>query len=517
MYLFETKTLTSKELQPLIIRNGKTVNNLPKEGTPLQLIDADTSLKTMAKLYQLSDTYPILYFDNRNQTWYECSTKIEDYHIPAELTPTEPTAPWSQADWNLLVSWFYLTKKHKESLQDPKRGLEDTSDFHTWRSIFPIVPKFFQQPLAGHFGLDRFKNDRLTVDNKPVYTIVTVKTDGYIIPMWNQNNQPLRPQVALDEDWKNYRIKAKAKNGQTISHSSYFRDDQYQFYLDDEQESPSQLQIVTNTVLKDCNGQFEINRDTPLKEQLQARGIIIPAIIDTLTLTNEKKYLYLPLGNVTNKTLVPTQAGMIPVRKNNTKEAIIFLVEGSLKGYLVAHQLKKNPDLVNYLAKEKDCYVVQLAGVNMPYLETILSLKEDYHQLQTYLALDMDLYTNRQVAKALQNISQTLTNHHIPNKCLLWSLKYKGLDDYLIQNTKEPMSFHFKNPMKLELDHLPPSKPISINGKQMTNWEDRLPQKQYEQELKEKYQGTTLQYQEKMKGLFSHLWKEHQVEEVPVP
>ena len=121
------------------------------------------------------------------------------------------------------------------------------------------------------------------------------------------------------------------------------------------------------------------------------------------------------------------------------------------------------------------------------------------------------------MAKALQNISQTLTNHHIPNKCLLWSLKYKGLDDYLIQNTKEPMSFHFKNPMKLELDHLPPSKPISINGKQMTNWEDRLPQKQYEQELKEKYQGTTLQYQEKMKGLFSHLWKEHQVEEVPVP
>jgi hypothetical protein len=101
----------------------------------------------------------------------------------------------------------------------------------------------------------------------------------------------------------------------------------------------------------------------------------------------------------------------------NLKE--IILTEGPLKA-----------DIISYFTGMS---VIGIPGVNSIYfLQEYLEQLKKLGLEKVYIAFDMDLYTNKYVGIALENIKSVLSTNRIRYSTLEWDHTYKGLDDYLL-------------------------------------------------------------------------------------
>ena len=95
----------------------------------------------------------------------------------------------------------------------------------------------------------------------------------------------------------------------------------------------------------------------------------------------------------------------------------VYLTEGGLKAD-VANALTGLP-------------FIAMAGVNNPIglEETLMQLKR-IGVTTIVLAFDMDLYTNKNVQKALKATSEIIKQSRLKQKIMKWDTEYKGIDDY---------------------------------------------------------------------------------------
>lgn len=407
---------------------------------------------------------------------------------------------WTKDEWRFLKAISRLDKKHLDHLTN--RQLTNTDDFFTWRPTLFIDPNWFKD-YRGHFGMNRYKNKKETFLEKDLFALRLTETNGIVIPSNDYHKNPLRPQIIPDK--VTYQLKAKMNNHTTIKHDSYF-DKKKRVYTFLKNGEPSRLQIIDKTTLEDKDGQFTITDN--LVQQLKNRGYQLPPTINHLTIDIKGKYTYLKPGNLSPEKI---EATLVPIQETpNKRLARVIIVEGALKGVIVSDILKtKKPALTKQLYADS-LYVMQLNGIHCPYNKVLQQLKEAYDQLIIYIALDMDLFTNKRVATQMHTIANDLTARQIgpltdPGTsgihCLmLWDKSYKGLDDYLLAVNDPQIDLKTVDQM-FDLDTMPNYRNINVNGSVVvTNYSEQQKQDDHLTAIEEQYKDKQTTYHKRLEN-----------------
>ena len=106
-------------------------------------------------------------------------------------------------------------------------------------------------------------------------------------------------------------------------------------------------------------------------------------------------------------------------RKDPKKPFDIILIEGPLKAYIVNALTGAN--------------VIAVPGVStLLRIPAVLQSMAKMGLRCTYIAYDMDQFTNADVAKQLTNLKELLKSLKLNYKSMIWNVQFKGLDDWLI-------------------------------------------------------------------------------------
>ena len=496
------KNITPNDITVLtILRNGDIIGDSTKEKHLLNPYPkTKKALCAIAKLLKYNHrcfvAYQDIYFELVNHTPQQYISYPESHIYP----------DWTKDEWQFIKNISGLDEKHKEKLQ--KRQVTSLDAFFTWRPSLALDPNWFSD-YRGHFGINRYKNNQETFFGKPLYTLRLTDTNGIVIPSNDLKGKPLRPQVIPDT--VHYQLKAKMNPHTIISHNSYY-DNKKRVYTFLKNNQPSRLQVIDSTTLEDCDGPFKVKEN--LVQQLKQQGYAIPPTITQLHISTEGKYTYLKPGNVGTEEITAT---ILPVQHQNiTSRVRVILVEGALKGAIVADQLRTNKSPLTAQLYANDLFIIQLNGINCPYDRVLQQLKETYDQVILYIALDMDLFANKRVATRVHDIAMDLTSRHIgpmtaPTNegvhcVMLWNKIYKGLDDYLInvttpQITLQPVEKAF------DINAIPNYKTISVGGLPVTTYTKQ--QKEQEDHIiaiKNQYKSKQKDYQERLENTLGNFF-----------
>ena len=349
-----------------------------------------------------------------------------------------------------------LQKNHEIELLSQKRSLEkeDLKDYFSWKPNVVIIPSLFESDLIGVQGLVRTKED-------DAYAIKTSNVKGIAIPVRHLNGNIYKYQIKQDMTKGTVKLKAKTKDDITVIHSEYsslnnYRQEVYHF----EDDYAIVKSNYTGIVIKNLD--TEETLETYLGEDITHFFKGVPPIIDRLYTEMKAKYIWIPRGN-----MIPdddfghklTHVENTYIQSKLTDEpCIVVLTEGILKG-----------EIINKHLKDKNIVTIATPGIAKASLNEVIRSLKHFKVKTVYIAYDTDASKNRLVTEALSYLYQKLYKTHI-TYILTWDPKYKGLDDYILNN--QNWEFRKGNPKECyPIAELEYPYPYHIDGTRATKLE----------------------------------------------
>lgn len=250
-------------------------------------------------------------------------------------------------------------------------------------------------------------------------------------------------------------------------------------YLFDIDGKPSNMKVTavddTSIHLNDINGDFEVPLKGDIKSVLVDRGYTLPENLDSFTPVPQAQGVWEAKG--VTKHIIPSNAGFITARepKNGRDEYLTLVVEGALKGMIVAEYLDKEDENGVSLADtidstgERGIVVAQVSGTAFAFTKSVDFIYDEKNVVGTYIAFDADGRDNLNVAKGIHQAYNHLGTKS-PVKVLQWNPDQKGLDDALIALANHDikmsdMELHYGNPETLfPLDKAEKPNPYRLDG-----------------------------------------------------
>lgn len=431
------------------------LNGLYGKGRPYAPTDSMVLAKVAQYGFDISDAQP------SNEAWQAHQSKL--FTKLQTLMPLHDTQD------------RYHPVNHKALLTDPKRGLEDNDlkDMFTWSNNKIINPVLMKDDMIGMPGMRGIQTDdeiyygERLVGTNPIQ-IVTTGLEGYVIPMRNKNGDMTKFQCGANPSVINMKLKARAKDGVSIQHSEYFdkSSNHYTFTLDGE---PSQLKITNvqgdSITFEDRKGTFKYDAKSNMTEFLKGRGYDLPEIIHDLSPQATAKYIWTSKGTFIgsdkiNKAISPSEAGFIEAQSSKNGQYDVLVVEGALKGKIVAKYLTKPDETGATLADtiksnpENGIIVAQVPGVAKAFVESVRHIYDNHTINDVVIAMDADGRFNKSVAKGIHESYQILGDEQHRARVLSWNPDHKGLDDALLaisrhEITLDDLGLQFGTPREL--------------------------------------------------------------------
>lgn len=277
---------------------------------------------------------------------------------------------------------------------------------------------------------------------------------------------------------------AQTTEGKPMKLSAYYKESnagngRYLFDLDGK---PSDMRVKAvdddYIYLHDTKGEFEVPLsplEADAKSVLEDRGYTLPENLAIFEPLPQAKGVWDAKG-VTKHT-IPSNAGFITARepKNGRDEYLTLVVEGALKGMIVADYLDKPDENGVSLADtidstgERGIVVAQVSGTAFAFTKSVDHVFEEKNIIGTYIAFDADGRENYNVAKGIHQAYDHLGKQS-PVKVLQWNPDQKGLDDALLALanhtiTMDDMDIHYGSPETLfPLDQAEKPNPYKLDG-----------------------------------------------------
>ena len=424
---------------------------------------------------------PVLTYEAADKPFYLVNAGYDDRRKASAYAPSDETIlgkyksygsddAWQEHQdkiWGRMKDMMPLSKtadqysrNHAAQLKDPKRGLEDADlgKFWSFKPGQSLSPGVMGDDMVGMPSVEGKRYDGFvmavrqgdgSVKKQPmeVRSLTTAGMAGIMIPMANANGHVNKHQVATDLTPFGAVLHFRAADGRTVAKGELFdkKTREYSFSFAD--GTPSHLKVTgiasdNTATLEDVHGTFTLKPKTEALDVLKGRGYQVPPIIASAKLEQTGKYMWQSPGTMTGsdevlKTVSPSNPGFIVARepKNGSKEYVDLVVEGALKGCIVAKYVdvkdKNGKCFGDTIAGDKGIIVTQVPGVAEAYVKNALPIYDKYPIVGTYIAMDADGRENRNVARGIHSAYQYISKRN-PTTVLSWDPAQKGMDDALL-------------------------------------------------------------------------------------
>lgn len=424
---------------------------------------------------------PVLTYETPDKPFYLANPAQEDMKKAGIYAPADDTimekynsyesdAAWQEHQskiWNRMKDMMPLSKKadqfnrnHAAQLKDPKRGLEDKDldKFWSFKSRQGLAPTIMGDDMVGMPSVEGREYEGFTMStNQPdgtvatkplqVRSLMTVGASGIAIHMANADGHVNKHQIAADLTPYGTALHFRAADGKTVAKGELFdkKTREYSFKFADGEDTHLKVTAVApddTITLQDIHGIFNVKPKKEIVDVLKERGYNVPEIITSVKAEQNGKYMWQSPGTMTGseevlKTVSPSNPGFIKARepKNGSDEYVVLVVEGALKGHIVAKyvdvQDKNGVCFGDKIAGDKGIIVTQVPGVAEAYVKNALTIYDKYNVAGTYIAMDADGRENRNVAKGIHSAYNYISAAN-PTTVLSWDPAQKGMDDALL-------------------------------------------------------------------------------------
>lgn len=424
---------------------------------------------------------PVLTYENANDPFYLMNPTKNDMKEAGLYAPSDDTimekyngfesdAAWQEHQgkiWNRMKDMMPLSAKadkfnrdHAGQLKDPKRGFEqkDLEKFWSFKSRQGLSPAVMGDDMVGMPSVEGREYEGFTMSNtqpdgsvtvRPltVRSLMTTGTTGVMIPMANVDGDVSKHQVMADMTAWGTVLHFRAEDGRTVAKGQILDKKTREYNFEFTDGKPSHLKITDvdpNNVItmQDAKGLFKVQPKKEIIDTLKDRGYNIPEIIKSVKTEQNGKYVWQSPGTMTGsenvlKTVSPSNPGYIVARppKNRNDDYVVLLVEGALKGHIVAKyvdvQDKNGECFADKIAKDHGLIVTQVPGVSEAYIKSATAIYDKYKIIGTYIAMDADGRENLNVARGIHTAYKTI-NKVNPAYVLSWDPAQKGMDDSLL-------------------------------------------------------------------------------------